>query len=119
MHLLRFSGNGPSSSEDPELALGRSQKSTRCAFLKETWLIWRQEYRDAQRAYNDLGQVLATYPGFTPRTDVYSEDDPQNLSLPNRRLTQLQHLRVAHLPYSSTSMARCQSAFVVQHIDSP
>ena len=31
-----------------------------------------QEYRDSQRAYADIAQVLAQYPGFAPRTDVYS-----------------------------------------------
>jgi len=31
-----------------------------------------QEYRDPQRAYSDLAQTLALYPGFAPRTDVYS-----------------------------------------------
>ncbi|EXJ54816.1 hypothetical protein A1O7_10157 [Cladophialophora yegresii CBS 114405] len=39
-----------------------------------TWLydVLKREYHDPNRTYSDLAHVLARYPGFAPRTDVYT-----------------------------------------------
>ncbi|ETI20090.1 hypothetical protein G647_08124 [Cladophialophora carrionii CBS 160.54] len=38
------------------------------------WLydVLKREYHDPNRTYSDLAHVLARYPGFAPRTDVYT-----------------------------------------------
>ncbi|KEF57386.1 uncharacterized protein A1O9_05303 [Exophiala aquamarina CBS 119918] len=38
------------------------------------WLydVLKREYHDPNRTYSDLAHVLSRYPGFGPRTDVYS-----------------------------------------------
>jgi ESCRT-I complex subunit TSG101 len=41
-------------------------------YLRVTTLTILQEYRDPNRTYSDLAHVLNRYPGFGPRTDVYS-----------------------------------------------
>ncbi|KAK5954430.1 Suppressor protein stp22 of temperature-sensitive alpha-factor receptor and arginine permease [Knufia fluminis] len=43
--------------------------------LNWLWDVLRREYRDPQRTYSDLAQTLALYPGFAPRTDVYTSEN--------------------------------------------